>query len=354
MNYLEQINFKQLCKNKKPSPEENAKEFYSKLKARASTGPIFSKNVINKTYAIDENLSKQEAKFIANLIETYYVSKHEIKLILEWSRQTKSNLLNYPYSILYEKAEEWKHSLKPRKNVIHTFPDGWYITQIKSKKDFKIEGTVLKNCLIDYTYEEDTKILILKDPNNKSHVVFELEKGKLGYYLAALKGKANSTPKPLYVGYVFEWFATQEYIKDLYYDWLDFFNKKNKLPDSYKEKYKALCKENPSILIDRIKSQKSRNIKKVLEKDRIGYCIKLLAMRYPPLKERVVYQLLQEKRYKELSLIPLSKKDKALIEAIIKEADSRNLEYYIKRYPAFIKNLSPRQKRAVKEKGILL
>lgn len=98
--YLEKINFDSLIKAA-GKPTGDPKSFYREIQSKSKSGPIFSEKVIGFVDNLPQELQKNEAKWLANLLQkddslgAFNLASSSISNIIDWVRAENPNLENY-------------------------------------------------------------------------------------------------------------------------------------------------------------------------------------------------------------------------------------------------------------------
>jgi hypothetical protein len=134
--------------------------------------------------------------------------------IADWREFTNPDLSAYSMEQAIISSDEWHKQMAAEgagktyqeKNVVHSFPDGWTIQEVKTKNDLAVEGNKMGHCVGSYcpgVEEEELRIFSLRDPRNEPHVTIESDMA--GEKFKQIQGKQNETPLPKYMQYLFEW-----------------------------------------------------------------------------------------------------------------------------------------------------
>ncbi len=221
-SYLEQLNFKQLQKGKKPDGE-NPKVFYKKLQDEAKSGPLFDTKVLDQVEGLPE-LPKPVTKWIASLSikdQLDDIKPKELGLIIDWISKSSdgAKLQSMTWDQAVKAQKDWydAEDTEPlgsyiTNEVVMRLPDGYKIVQIYDAEDLHMEGQLMQNCLQDGRYDElvkrhDSKIYSLRDSNNEPHASMEVTKGEM----LQCFGKQNRKPVAQYHPYLFEFFNKHHY-----------------------------------------------------------------------------------------------------------------------------------------------
>jgi len=186
------------------------------------------------------------------------IAEHALAHIADWYHDENhplrrgQDIMQLSWSEARELADEYHEDLKNREraenmrkgDVIHSWPDGWTLQDLKDEEALKAEGDAMGHCVGGYGHEVDsgrTKILSLRDPNNQPHVTMELEPrnyalheqyagakgpqwgnnehpGRIPVYdesrpvvpgsrIVQIQGKGNEVPKDEYQQRLKEWFT---------------------------------------------------------------------------------------------------------------------------------------------------
>jgi len=211
IDYLVDLNLKQLQKTNKRDPNEDARAFYERLQEQAKSGPLFSAKTIQiiEEYKIKE---KNTAKWLATHIESGLKPPYGSDLIgiFDWIRDQKPDLDKLDFEEAKESSDEWhegfvesdKTGEYKTKNVDYDFGDG-YTMVLVPVEDLDAEGDLMGHCVGSYEeqVESGTKIYSLRDPQNKPHVTIEFSGGKI----QQVQGKENKVPVKKYHKYIWKW-----------------------------------------------------------------------------------------------------------------------------------------------------
>lgn len=263
MHYLEVLNFKQLAKKHKPKPEQDKREFYTTLQARAEKGPLYSKALINKIKGIPLDLNKDEIRFTSNYLQKYKkVDVDELRYIIDWSRAKHKTISDMDYSEALANSYSWHQSLivgsEPTgkyktKEVVFTFPNLWTIVKITESEDLRVEGNLMGHCVggySSYVKNGTSEIYSLRDISNNPHVTIEVKKNKV----AQIQGKQNKKPIMKYMELLFVWLKNTTFSKN----WVSYFADKEFKKSVYKDQLEELIYYLPKNIFDRIHSAKDK------------------------------------------------------------------------------------------------
>jgi hypothetical protein len=81
----------------------------------------------------------------------------------------------------------------PPKNVLLTYPDGFYITQLVTKADYTREGQLMANCVGSYFNYPGILIFSLRDTTHKPLVTIEVQESNGEIHQARAFANSNST-----------------------------------------------------------------------------------------------------------------------------------------------------------------
>lgn len=225
-SYLEQLNFKQLQKGKKPDGE-NLKVFYQKLQDEAKSGPVFDTKVLETVSDLPE-LPKPVTKWIGNLAvkdKLDDIQPQELGLIIDWVRQsdnggTEISSMSWDEAVKAQKS--WHDSKFQAKetgeyktnDVVMDVGGGYKIVQIKDCDDLATEGELMGHCVggedyCDSVTRGSSKIYSLRDSGNKPHVTMEVSKRD---EMLQCFGKQNETPVAKYHPYLDAFFRKNLYV----------------------------------------------------------------------------------------------------------------------------------------------
>lgn len=121
-------------------------------------------------------------KFFDN--ERFQIENFSLAQVLQYAKEFKENEKFYTQG--YNPVEQNK--------IMYKFKDGWFIVELKSEHDLKVEGKLLNHCVANYANQvenDETRIFSLRDQNNKPHATIETDYGM--YVFKQEFGKGNST-----------------------------------------------------------------------------------------------------------------------------------------------------------------
>lgn len=204
VDYLKQLNLKQLQKMNKPTNGQNPREFYQNLQEQAAEGPLFSSNTLAQISRLPQ-LTKPQTKFIATQMEEKKIAPaYSLRPVADFISQTNPPLSSW--GELVKGSDQWHKELaqeaKSQKtemseaedaNIVYKYADGWYVLNLTTSQECTEEGAAMGHCVGGYgkdVEEGKTQILSLRDPKNRPHVTIEVRDGKV----MQVYGKANAIP----------------------------------------------------------------------------------------------------------------------------------------------------------------
>lgn len=110
---------------------------------------------------------------------------------------------------VYDDASYWHENQDfsgehdPRReetNVIYDFGDGYTLVELE-QCDLGSEGAEMQHCVASYKVDDGTRILSLRDAQNKSHATIEINDENV----RQIKGKQNQPPVEKYASKIREW-----------------------------------------------------------------------------------------------------------------------------------------------------
>lgn len=132
-----------------------------------------------------------------------------LSALADWVRATGTHLENYTWEEAINESDAWHEQVaaagggtvyEPQdpELITYQFADGWKLVAVMSENDLDVEGNLMKHCVGSYAdrvAEGESRILSLRDPQNKPHVTAEFDKN---WMLQQVQGIANSEPKDEY------------------------------------------------------------------------------------------------------------------------------------------------------------
>ncbi|MDP6705719.1 MAG: PcfJ domain-containing protein [Alphaproteobacteria bacterium] len=110
--------------------------------------------------------------------------------------------LSFPAALaLARRAEAVERAAAKADDALMLFPDGYRIVVLDSRREFKKEGSQMRNCAADYWKGRSpgTEVLSLRSPTDRPCVTMEIADGNK---LLQIKGRANNPVAPRYRGYI--------------------------------------------------------------------------------------------------------------------------------------------------------
>lgn len=81
--------------------------------------------------------------------------------------------------------------------MVFSFPDGSFVAELKTKKAYQREGTLMGHCLGGYNPQDNMIIYSYRDEKNNPHATFEVRKNS--NEISQVKGKGNGEIHPKYI-----------------------------------------------------------------------------------------------------------------------------------------------------------
>jgi len=132
-----------------------------------------------------------------------------VKYIQDWFLQTSPNISEYSFESAYEASKKWHDELAKKveeskkksyatNNVVFEM-DEFYIVQMTTKKDLKVEGDKMGHCVGGYSVDDRHKFYSLRDKKNEPHATMEVTVNDSGQHsVVQIKGKQNRVPNVEY------------------------------------------------------------------------------------------------------------------------------------------------------------